>query len=288
MADPSWVYIDLGANMSITAATLVWEAAAARDYTLSIAPDGTCAGNGAGCLGTDAPWTTIRTSSFMPSGPRTDAITGLDGVGRYVRMKGTMRTTQYGYSMYDFAVEGTTSTNCACVASLTLANAVASSSNGDNVASHAVDNSTSTRWESVQPASAPNTNVVNPPDPSWIYVDLGTTMELERVVLDWENASAKTYEVQVAPDGTCEGNGAGCLSTSDPWQTLASVTNLLHINHRIDTVSLDGAGRYVRIYATSRTGGYGYSLWNLSVHGSDDVSCEADADAGDAGADASD
>ncbi|HEX2881974.1 MAG TPA: hypothetical protein VHO25_20790, partial [Polyangiaceae bacterium] len=75
-----------------------------------------------------------------------------------------------------------------------------------------------------------------------------------------------------------------------PWTVVhTSPTYSTNPNHRIDTISgLGVLGRYVRMLGTTRMTGYGYSLWNLSAFGSNDVSCEADADAGDAGADAGD
>lgn len=287
--DPQWIYVDLGANMNISAVTLDWETASAKNYAIQVASDGTCAGSDAGCLSTDTPWTTVFVSPTyaVNANHRIDNIS-LNATGRYVRMKGTARMTMYGYSLWDFAIHGTTSTECECISELVMTSAVASTVTGGNVAGSAIDNSTGTRWESVQPAAPPNTNVVDPPDPSWIYVDLGSNKSLDHIILDWEAASAKTYQVQIAPDGTCAGSGPGCLGTSDPWQTLASVTNPSHVNHRIDTMPLDGVGRYVRVYATTRTGGYGYSLYEIDIFGGP-LSCnDADAGAGDAGVDAGD
>jgi len=55
-------------------------------------------------------------------------------------------------------------------------------------ADKAVGGNTATRWASVYT------------DPQWIYVDLGTTTNIKRVVLNWEAAYAKAYSVQVSND----------------------------------------------------------------------------------------
>lgn len=114
-SDPQWVYLDLGADRHISSLSLDWETASAKNYTIQVAPSGTCAGTGSGCLGTSTPWTTIYTSPTHTTNPnhRIDNLT-VNGVGRYVRMYGTTRMTQYGYSLWEFWVNG--DTNAACVA----------------------------------------------------------------------------------------------------------------------------------------------------------------------------
>lgn len=92
-SDPQWLRIDLGSTYSISQATLAWEAASAKSYTIDVSTDGTT-------------WATIATKMNMASGARTDDITGLSGTGRYIRMNGTARTTTYGYSIYEFKVYG--------------------------------------------------------------------------------------------------------------------------------------------------------------------------------------
>jgi hypothetical protein len=67
--------------------------------------------------------------------------------------------------------------------------AVASSTGGPAyTASMAVDGNGSTRWSS------------NFSDNEWWYVDLGATYALSRIVINWEAAYAKTYDLQVSQD----------------------------------------------------------------------------------------
>jgi len=47
-------------------------------------------------------WTTIFSTTIGDGG--IDDLTGLVGSGRYVRLNGTVRATQYGYSLWEFEV----------------------------------------------------------------------------------------------------------------------------------------------------------------------------------------
>ena len=107
-------------------------------------------------------------------------------------------------------------------------------------ASKATDGSTSTRWSS------------NAFDPQWIYVDLGQNYDINRVVLRWETAYGKDFQIQVSNDAST-------------WTTITSVTGGTGgVN---DLSGLSGTGRYVRMYGTARGTKYGYSLWEFEVYG---------------------
>jgi hypothetical protein len=107
-------------------------------------------------------------------------------------------------------------------------------------ASNAVDGNLSTRWSSAFS------------DPQWIYLDLGSTYKINEVVLNWETAYGKAYQIQVSNDA---------LS----WTTIYSTsTGSGGVN---DLTQLSGTGRYVRMYGTARGTPWGYSLWAFSVHG---------------------
>jgi hypothetical protein len=108
-SDPQWIYVDLGADRHISGVQLDWESASAKNYTIQVSLDGTCSGsNGSGCV-----WTTIHTSPTLTGNQqhRIDNITA-SGMGRYVRMHGTSRTTNYGYSLYNFKVTGDANAEC--------------------------------------------------------------------------------------------------------------------------------------------------------------------------------
>jgi hypothetical protein len=91
-SDPQWIYVDLGAVYNITDVKLNWEHAAGRDYQIQVSFDA-------------ANWATIATITGNTTFGLHD-YAGLSGSGQYVRMYGTARTTQYGYSLFDFNVYG--------------------------------------------------------------------------------------------------------------------------------------------------------------------------------------
>jgi hypothetical protein len=95
-SDPQWITIDLGASYAISAVALNWEGASGKNYTIRLSSD-------------NASWTTLATKTNMAAGARLDSIGGLSGTGRYIQMNGTVRTTVYGYSLFDFRVYGTSS-----------------------------------------------------------------------------------------------------------------------------------------------------------------------------------
>jgi hypothetical protein len=89
-ADPQWIQVDLGAPTALDHVTLTWERAAAKAYQIQVSPDGKA-------------WTTVYESVTGAEGTETHNVTGS---GRFVRVLGTQRTTQYGYSLFEFQVFG--------------------------------------------------------------------------------------------------------------------------------------------------------------------------------------
>jgi beta-glucanase (GH16 family) len=94
-------------------------------------------------------------------------------------------------------------------------------------------------------------NEVPPPSAQWLSVDLGSQNEISRVVLKWETAYAKGYELQISDD-------------NETWTSLFAATTG---NGGTDDVSLTGTGRYLRLYATERGTEWGYSLFELEIYG---------------------
>jgi chitosanase len=90
--DPQWIRIDLGGTRTITHVNVNWEAAFGRAYQIQTSADG-------------ASWTTIYSTSASDGG--VDDLTGLTGTGRYVRLYGTARGTEWGYSLWELTIYGT-------------------------------------------------------------------------------------------------------------------------------------------------------------------------------------
>ena len=88
-------------------------------------------------------------------------------------------------------------------------------------------------------------------DPQWIAVDLGLMKDLSRVRLQWNTNYARSYMLQISPDGT---TWTGIYSTNGG---VGGVEDLL----------VSGRGRYIRVYATNPSSpGSGYSLSEFEVY----------------------
>jgi hexosaminidase len=83
------ITVDLGAVTPIRRVKLTWETAYGRGYQIQTSGDGT-------------QWTTIFATTTGDGG--VDDLTGLNGSGRFVRMQGTQRATQWGFSLFELEV----------------------------------------------------------------------------------------------------------------------------------------------------------------------------------------
>jgi len=231
-SDPQWLEVDLGSSQTICAVTLEWETAYATAFQIQVSTDGTT-------------WTPIYSTTTGTGGTQNLTVSG---TGRYVRMYGTARATGYGYSLWEFGVYtggagggggggGSCGTNDAAADHPTTASSVQDSDPGYS-ATYATDGSTVTRWASAYS------------DPQWVEVDLSASLPICQVVLNWENAYAKAFQIQISSDGT-------------NWTPIYSTTTG---TGGIQTLNVSGTGRYIRMYGTTRATGYGYSLWELSVY----------------------
>jgi beta-galactosidase len=111
--------------------------------------------------------------------------------------------------------------------------------NSTRAASNAVDGSLTTRWSSAFS------------DPQWIYVDLGASRAVSRVVLTWQTAYGRAYQIQTSNDA---------LNWTPVYSTATG-------DGGTDDLTVSGNGRYVRMHGTVRATGYGYSLFELQVYG---------------------
>lgn len=129
-------------------------------------------------------------------------------------------------------------------ASINLAlNRTATSSgdeNGGSPPSLAVDGNQNTRWSSAYF------------DNAWITIDLGSEKTFNRVVLRWENAHAKSYQIQVSHD-------------NNDWSNTVYTQNAS--NGGVEDVSFASTtARYIRMQGVQRSTQYGYSLFEFEVY----------------------
>jgi mannan endo-1,4-beta-mannosidase len=87
-----WIRVDLGSKQNIARVVLHWEAAYARSYSIQVSDD-------------DSSWATVFSTSNGDGG--VDVILLENQSGRYVRMNGILRVTEFGFSLWDFTVQAT-------------------------------------------------------------------------------------------------------------------------------------------------------------------------------------
>ncbi len=236
--DGQFLTLDYGKSVNINRVRINWENAHATRYLLQVSDD-------------SSNWTTIKTVDNSQGG--VEDWTGLTGVGRYLRMQGVQRSTQYGYSIFEiqaFSVDSTTPTNPPPPPpppppvdpgqpGVLIKPAGASSSaleNAGNAAALAIDGNPATRWASAFE------------DGAWIQFDFGTKTQIGSMKLVWENSYAKEYVLQVSDDGLT-------------WTKLRYVTN--GKGGTEEFFNLGAYARYVRMQGVARATQYGYSLFEV-------------------------
>ncbi len=228
--DPQTLTVDLGDVQLVKEVTIIWEAANAKDYTLSGSVDGTS-------------WEVIENLTNMPEGPREDHFDGIDTGYRYLQMHGTARNlangNYYGYSIYEFnvCVPYVPVEVLTCDTPIYAATATASTGG----ATAAIDGNLGTRWESAQA------------DPQSLTVDMGEADVIDFVKIHWETANAKNYTLSGSLDGT-------------NWSLIAIKTNM-PTGERTDDIVVNGSYRYLKMDGTVRNTPYGYSIWEFEVCG---------------------
>ncbi|WP_353065579.1 malectin domain-containing carbohydrate-binding protein [Tunturibacter psychrotolerans] len=105
--DPQSLVIDLQNTANIHSIILDWENAAGANYVLQTSNDPTVFPEAStpDCSAANTKWTTVVNVTGNTNGG-IKTYSGLNGNGRFVRMCGTTRTTQFGYSLFDFEVIG--------------------------------------------------------------------------------------------------------------------------------------------------------------------------------------
>ncbi len=105
-------------------------------------------------------------------------------------------------------------------------------------ASYAVDGNSSTRWSSQFS------------DPQWLKIDLGAVYDIDKVVISWEAAYAKEFELLISNDGVI-------------WTIAQHITNG---NGGLSNLPVGAKARYVEMLGLHRGTVYGYSIFELSVY----------------------
>lgn len=131
---------------------------------------------------------------------------------------------------------------------------------GVNLASGAAASASTTQWWNPAVNFAPGQAVDGDGgtrwasewrDDEWLRIDLGSAKPVRRVTLDWEDAYAKSYRIELSQDGA-------------NWQTAWSTTAG---DGGLDTALFSRTqARYVRVHGLERGTKWGYSLQEVGVH----------------------
>jgi CxxC motif-containing protein (DUF1111 family) len=230
-SDDQWLVLDFGSAQTITRVHIDWENAHATAYALQVSDD-------------NSSWTTIKSATNSQGGA--EDWTGLQAQGRYLRLQGVKRSTQYGYSVFE--IRAFTGTPAAAPAPAPVAvnlsqpgvvvkPAGATSSAVENngmAAPMAIDGNPATRWSSTRE------------DGAWIQFDFGVPTPLGYARLAWEGAYGKAYKLLSSDDGR-------------NWTEVRNVTN----GHggTEEFFNLGVQARYLRLQGIARATAYGYSLF---------------------------
>jgi hypothetical protein len=123
--------------------------------------------------------------------------------------------------------------------------ATASSTSGTNVPNNVTDSTTWQNYRNTRWTSAAS-------DPQWISIDLGSPMSVNRVIIKWDSAYAKAFQIQLSTDNST-------------WTTVYSTTNA-GMRCVTDETFAAATARYVRMYGTTRGNtAAGYSMFELMV-----------------------
>ncbi|NJP47952.1 discoidin domain-containing protein [Actinacidiphila epipremni] len=163
---------------------------------------------------------------------------------RFVRIKCAERATGWGFSMWALSVVDSAHPDT----DLALHGKATASSAADGTDPSAVtDGDAGTRWTS------------DYADDQWVQIDLGSLRSFDRVDVTWEQAYARTYVVQVSPDGSAWTDAQSVDNTAIPLPFNGGDASL-----RLESVPATTA-RYVRLTCGLRNTSWGNSLWTFSV-----------------------
>ncbi|WP_034336831.1 discoidin domain-containing protein [Deinococcus misasensis] len=93
-SDPQWIQVDLGSVQQLCEITLQWETAYGKAFRIEVSNDGSTG------------WSQIYSTTTGTGGTQVLPVTGS---GRYVRLTGTQRGTQWGYSLWEMGIKNTSS-----------------------------------------------------------------------------------------------------------------------------------------------------------------------------------
>lgn len=243
--DNQWLALDFGKSTSVNRVRIQWENAHALQYALQTSEDGLA-------------WSTIKIIENSTGG--TEDIGALAGQGRYLRVQGLKRATQFGYSILEIQAFASEAGVVAAPgpgplpnAGVAIPPASTSSSALENPGLSsvmAVDGKPDTRW-----ASAFD-------DAAWLQFDFGAATRIGYMKLVWESSYGKRYVIQTSDDG-------------QTWSQVRHIDNGRGGTEEFFDLGINS--RFVRLQGVERSTRYGYSLFEVQFKspGSDNSTVDA-------------
>lgn len=240
-SDDQYLTLDFGVSKPINRVHIEWENAHATQYLLQVSDD-------------NSNWTTIKTVDNSAGG--VEDWNGLSAQGRYLRVKGVKRSTNYGYSIFEIqAYSGGASTTPTepetppvgtdpvivdpTKPGVALKPVEVTSSKLENAglsAANTIDGKTNTRWASASE------------DGAWIQYDFGAKTQIGYMKLLWENSYGKQYNLLVSDNG-------------QDWTQIRAVTEGKGGTEEFFNLGVNA--RFVRLQGVARATQYGYSLFEV-------------------------
>jgi hypothetical protein len=243
-----WIHLDLGGVRFIDSIRILWERAYSRDYKVEVSKDGTN-------------WHLVINPKSSPNRwIRRFVELDVGEDAHYVRIDSKEGDPNWGISIKEIEILGDQHESCVptpleCrgdeIDSQDFS-VIASSTENDMGwldAVNAIDGDAGTRWASAWA------------DNEWLAVDLKTKMVVTEIEINWENAYAVDYDLQISEDG------------SNPWTTVVAVRGSEGAVELIDFLSTET--QFVRLLSLQRATHYGTSLFDFIVHGTTNPSCLA-------------
>jgi beta-glucosidase len=238
-ASTAWLVLDMGKREMVRRLLINWERAWSPLFWIQASDNA-------------VNWATIGIVGATQPGPQN--LSGIDTTARYFRIL-SQRASSFGnISIFEITAFGDPSTACldvpsSCGATVLLPPSRARASSQEfsyTPASAAIDGVYSTRWSSKYS------------DNEWLAIDLGSDARIDTVDITWEHAFARRFALQTG------------VTFDGPWTTVAEDDD----GQFATTVTAVGAtARYLRLLGLQRATQYGYSVWELEVLGTHQLTC---------------
>ena len=254
-----WMSVDLGQISYIDGVKIDWESGCSENYSIEVSND-------------NENWTTVKERLKSNTVAASDKHF-IDNVmfdetleARYIKIHSYSSRTKYGINIWELDVLGEVKDiqepdveeeiNIALNKTSKASSEYLDTKDGNKVyySSLAFDgnydkvDSKQSRWTSNRKTND-----------EWIYVDLENTYNISKIILDWEEACGKDYDLQVSLDGETWTTITEVRDNSAPKGSKHNVREYLY--------DQDVYARYVRMQGIKPAGDYGYSLWEFEVYG---------------------